>query len=76
MFAKDGSSTIGGKKDVPIRKSDRRKLRDRVLEVLFTSDDGGKEDTSTTKNDNEWISRAQTLLDDCLVTPKNDIFCP
>ena len=72
MFAKDRSSTIGGKKDVPIRKSDRRKLRDRVLEVLFTSDDGGKEDT-TTKNDDEWISRAQTLIDDCLVTSKSDI---
>jgi len=72
MFAKDGSSTIGGKKDVPIRKSDRRKLKDRVVEVLLTSDDGGKEDTSTRKND-EWISRAQTLIDDCLVTSKSDI---
>jgi len=72
MFAKDGSSTIGGKKDVPIRKSDRRKLRDRVFEILFT--DGSKEeDTSTTKNDDEWISRAQTLIDDCLVTSKSDI---
>ncbi|KAL3786418.1 hypothetical protein ACHAW5_002249 [Stephanodiscus triporus] len=36
MFHKSGSSTIGGKKDVPLRKSDRRRLRDRVLaEALF-----------------------------------------
>lgn len=31
MFHKAGSSTIGGRKDVPLRKSDRRRLRDRVV---------------------------------------------
>ena len=35
--------------DVPIRKSDRRKLRDRVLEILFTGGGDGKEDA--TKNE-------------------------
>src|SRR6056300_1601703 len=38
MFSKEGSSTIGGKKDSPLKKSDRRKLRDRTLEILFTGD--------------------------------------
>ena len=45
-------------------------MRDRVLEVLFT-DGNGKEDA--TKLNNEWISRAQTSIDDCLVTSKSDI---
>ena len=72
MFQKAGSSTNGGKKDAPLRKSDRRKLRDRALDVLFTI--GGNKDNNTISSSldkkEEWISNAQKLIDDCILAPK------
>lgn len=59
MFHKPSSSTQGGKKDAPLRKSDRRKLRDRVLETLFTDD--------APPDNSEWINNAEKLIDDALV---------
>jgi len=67
MFQKEGSSTIGGKKDVALRKSDRRKLRDRVLDALFTGT--GSEIISEKE---EWITRAEKLIDDAIVAPKGE----
>lgn len=64
MFRKVGSSTIGGKKDAPLRKSDRRRLRDRVLDVLFI---GGGDANSEGE---EWVARAGMLIDDAVVAPK------
>jgi len=66
MFHKDGSSTSGGKKDVPLRKSDRRRLRDRVVDSLFIG---------SNPNDNEvaaavWIARAEQLIDDAIIAPR------
>mmetsp|Transcript_32158 Transcript_32158/g.67599 ORF Transcript_32158/g.67599 Transcript_32158/m.67599 type:complete len:796 (-) Transcript_32158:293-2680(-) len=63
MFQKEGSSTIGGKKDVPLRKSDRRRLRDRVVDALFV---GGNENAE----DEEWITRAEKLIDDAIIASK------
>ena len=71
MFAKEGSSTIGGKKDAPLKKSDRRKLRDRTLDVLFTG--GSNDSTDKSSDDNtsgEWASRAAKLINDAIVAPK------
>lgn len=59
MFHKPNSSTLGGKKDAPLRKSDRRKLRDRVLETVFIGDSDGSAC--------EWIVRAEKLIDDAIV---------
>ena len=73
MFQKDGSSTLNGKKDVPIRKSDRRKLRDRVVDVLFTggsTKDNNENDAPSGGQCEEWITRAEKLIDDCIVAPK------
>ncbi|KAL9180734.1 hypothetical protein ACHAXT_011187 [Thalassiosira profunda] len=69
MFQKDGSSTLGGKKDAALRKSDRRKLRDRAVETLFV---GGSSDAcdGVATESAEWIARAERLLDDAVVAPK------
>jgi translation initiation factor 2D len=65
MFHKPNSSTLGGKKDAPLRKSDRRKLRDRLIETLFIGEGSG-----------EWISRAEKLIEDAIVAPKGgDVMC-
>jgi translation initiation factor 2D len=64
MFAKEGSSTIGGKKDSPLKKSDRRKLRDRTLEILFT---GGGGDSSSKFL---WTDRAEKLISDAILAPR------
>eukprot|EP00584_Thalassiosira_punctigera_P026642 CAMPEP_0172579848 /NCGR_PEP_ID=MMETSP1067-20121228/139459_1 /TAXON_ID=265564 ORGANISM="Thalassiosira punctigera, Strain Tpunct2005C2" /NCGR_SAMPLE_ID=MMETSP1067 /ASSEMBLY_ACC=CAM_ASM_000444 /LENGTH=253 /DNA_ID=CAMNT_0013372579 /DNA_START=79 /DNA_END=836 /DNA_ORIENTATION=- len=65
MFQKDGSSTIGGKKDAPLRKSDRRRLRDRATDALFV---GGGESPGRTND--ERIARAEKLVDDAVVAPR------
>ena len=69
MFSKEGSSTIGGKKDSPLKKSDRRKLRDRTLEILFTGDalsnESAHENTST-----KWTVRAEKLVSDAIIASK------
>ena len=63
MFHKPNSSTLGGKKDAPLRKSDRRKLRDRLLETLFS----GESKTN-------WIAQAEKLIDDAIVG-SGDVLC-
>ncbi|KAL7498347.1 hypothetical protein ACHAWT_009395 [Skeletonema menzelii] len=74
MFAKEGSSTIGGKKDAPLKKSDRRKLRDRSLDILFNSSSstGGNDsaDNSDYNTSEEWTSRAEKLINDAIIAPK------
>ena len=71
MFAKEGSSTIGGKKDSPLKKSDRRKLRDRALEILFNGDDDDDDDDeSNIDASEEWKSRAEKLINDAIIAPK------
>mmetsp|Transcript_27557 Transcript_27557/g.58229 ORF Transcript_27557/g.58229 Transcript_27557/m.58229 type:complete len:788 (-) Transcript_27557:59-2422(-) len=67
MFQKDRSSTFGGKKDAPLRKSDRRRLRDRAVDALFI---GGNDGSSDGVEQEEWIARAEKLLDDAIVAPK------
>ncbi|KAL7538095.1 hypothetical protein ACHAWF_005997 [Thalassiosira exigua] len=69
MFQKDGSSTIGGKKDVPLRKSDRRRLRDRALDALFVGSDGAGGGGGSAEPC-DWIARADKLVDDAVVAPK------
>eukprot|EP00985_Skeletonema_marinoi_P009433 scaffold4392_cov138-Skeletonema_marinoi.AAC.17 len=69
MFAKEGSSTIGGKKDAPLKKSDRRKLRDRSLDILFTTGGGGN-DSNDDNASEEWASRAEKLINDAIIAPK------
>eukprot|EP00804_Cyclotella_cryptica_P016983 CCRYP_001908-RA/>CCRYP_001908-RA protein AED:0.02 eAED:0.02 QI:172/1/1/1/1/1/2/278/786 len=67
MFQKSGSSSLGGKKDAPLRKSDRRKLRDRAIAALFIGE-------ASTGDD--WIARAEKLIDDAIVAPKSgDVLC-
>ncbi|KAL3780317.1 hypothetical protein ACHAWO_010104 [Cyclotella atomus] len=61
MFHKPNSCTQGSKKDFPLRKSDRRKLRDRVIETLFT---GSATSDSPTAS---WIDRAEKLIDDAFI---------
>ncbi|KAL7542105.1 hypothetical protein ACHAXR_011517 [Thalassiosira sp. AJA248-18] len=73
MFQKDGSSSLGGKKDVPIRKSDRRRLRDRTIDVLFiggTTNANNNKNADDTNNSEEWITRAEQLINDAIVAPK------
>jgi len=72
MFQKDGSSTIGGKKDAPLRKSDRRRLRDRVLDILFVGGECGTDnaDDTTESSSSSWIARAERLVDDAIVAPR------
>ena len=77
MFHKDGSSTIGGKKDVPLRKSDRRRLRDRVIDTLFsgsTATETNKAETSSSSSSSSeeevWIERAEKLVDDAILAPR------
>mmetsp|Transcript_12892 Transcript_12892/g.23162 ORF Transcript_12892/g.23162 Transcript_12892/m.23162 type:complete len:812 (-) Transcript_12892:42-2477(-) len=76
MFQKEGSSTIGGKKDAPLRKSDRRRLRDRVLDVLFIGEKKRECENINAENadngdtDAEWITRAEKLIDDAIIAPK------
>eukprot|EP00580_Thalassiosira_gravida_P019492 CAMPEP_0201673770 /NCGR_PEP_ID=MMETSP0494-20130426/35503_1 /ASSEMBLY_ACC=CAM_ASM_000839 /TAXON_ID=420259 /ORGANISM="Thalassiosira gravida, Strain GMp14c1" /LENGTH=796 /DNA_ID=CAMNT_0048155761 /DNA_START=135 /DNA_END=2525 /DNA_ORIENTATION=- len=71
MFQKDGSSTIGGKKDAPLRKSDRRRLRDRVLDVLFIGEKQRECENNNAENaDAEWITGAEKLIDDAIIAPK------
>ncbi|KAL7437942.1 hypothetical protein ACHAXH_003295 [Discostella pseudostelligera] len=67
MFHKDGSSTSGGKKDVPLRKSDRRRLRDRVIDSLFI---GSNENEAKVATGAEWIARAEQLIDDAIIAPR------
>ncbi|EED90413.1 predicted protein [Thalassiosira pseudonana CCMP1335] len=64
MFHKDGSSTLGGKKDAPLRKSDRRKLRDSLVDALFIGD------ASSPTSTDGWIGRAEKLIDDAILAPK------
>ena len=70
MFQKDGASTLGGKKDAPLRKSDRRRLRDRALAVLFTPDDG---EAGGRPPPPVWRDRASRLVDDALTTSSADV---
>ena len=71
MFQKDGSSTFGGKKDAPLRKSDRRRLRDRAVDVLLIGGSENKDDADTDNDNNdqqqEWIVRAEQLINDAIV---------
>eukprot|EP00956_Cyclotella_meneghiniana_P037361 scaffold137286_cov36-Cyclotella_meneghiniana.AAC.1 len=66
MFHKPNSSTLGGKKDAPLRKSDRRKLRDRLLETLFIGE--------VTTSSSDWISNVESLIDDAFVG-SGDVLC-
>lgn len=66
MFHKDGSSTLGGKKDVPLRKSDRRRLRDRVMETLFI----GSNDCAPDEDNTVWMARAEQLVEDAIMAPR------
>ncbi len=68
MFAKEGSSTIGGKKDAPLKKSDRRKLRDRSLDILFNN--GSNNNSDDNASSEEWVSRAEKLIHDAIIAPK------
>lgn len=61
MFKKDGSSTPRGKKDAALRKSDRRRLRDRALNALFRGDDA-----DAGRERSEWRTRAERLVDDAV----------
>ncbi|KAL7471292.1 hypothetical protein ACHAXS_011591 [Conticribra weissflogii] len=74
MFHKEGTSTSGGKKDAPLRKSDRRKLRDRALDALFlpakVDVDCGDNDNGTSAPEQEWIRRAHLLMDDAIVSSR------
>lgn len=69
MFAKEGSSTIGGKKDAPLKKSDRRKLRDKSLDILFTSSNNSDDDNASASQ--EWVIRAEKLIHDAIIAPKS-----
>ena len=73
MFQKDGASTLGGKKDAPLRKSDRRRLRDRALAVLFTPDDGNDGEAGGRPPPPVWRDRASRLVDDALTTSSADV---
>jgi translation initiation factor 2D len=64
MFAKEGSATSGNN-DSPLKKSERRKLRDRALEILFSTDDDDSNNASE-----EWTSRAEKLINDAIIAPK------
>lgn len=67
MFAKEGSSTIGGKKDAPLKKSDRRRLRDKTLDIIFTSSNNNSDNNAS----EEWVSRAEKLIHDAIIAPKS-----
>jgi len=75
MFQKDGSSIPGGKKDAPLRKSDRRRLRDRALAVLFKvpppNTDGKAEGHRPPPP--AWADRASRLVDDALTSSSGDV---
>ncbi|KAL7434745.1 hypothetical protein ACHAXM_004255 [Skeletonema potamos] len=64
MFAKEGSATVG-KNDSTLKKSERRKLRDRTLQLLFSTG----EDCSNNAAE-EWTSRAEKLINDVIIAPK------
>ncbi|EJK51271.1 hypothetical protein THAOC_29571, partial [Thalassiosira oceanica] len=72
MFQKDGSSIPRGKKDAPLRKSDRRRLRDRTLAVLFKGPppnaDGKAEGHRPPPP--AWADRASRLVDDALTSSR------
>ncbi|EJK49934.1 hypothetical protein THAOC_31138 [Thalassiosira oceanica] len=70
MFQKDGSSIPGGKKDAPLRKSDRRRLRDRALAVLFKSPPPNADDRPPPP---AWADRASRLVDDALTSSSGDV---
>ena len=66
MFHKPNSSTLYSKKDAPLRKSDRRKLRDRLLDTLFIGE--------VTSSSSDWISNVESLIDDAFVG-SGDVLC-
>jgi len=70
MFQKDGSSIPRGKKDAPLRKSDRRRLRDRALAVLFKSPPPNADDRPPPP---AWADRASRLVDDALTSSSGDV---
>ena len=70
MFSKEGSSTIGGKKDSPLKKSDRRKLRDRTLEILFTGDALSNNESADENASAKWTVRAENLVNDAIIASK------
>ena len=65
MFQKEGSSALGGKKDAAVRKSDRRKLRDRTRDALFGGG-GGEEEDAGRAPPAARHARAARLVDDAV----------
>ena len=74
MFHKAGSSTIGGRKDVPLRKSDRRRLRDRVVNDALLLDVGGANNRG---NDGEVVAGddGDVVVEECGGEVQASIIC-